>query len=93
MTTPILGLTELVDGQASQGATANQMFRELEGKLVRIVSRTLTAQPSVVDGEAYLIPSGATGAGWSVNIGKIAIAFGGGIQLLHARRGMAGLGQ
>lgn len=65
MTTPVLGLPEVTDGQASQGAIHNEALRELMAKTVRVLSRTTTAEPgSPADGDAYILAATHTGASW-----------------------------
>lgn len=65
MTTPVLGLPEVTDGQASQGAIHNEALRELMVKTVRVLSRTTTAQPgSPADGDAYILAATHTGSSW-----------------------------
>lgn len=74
MTTPVLGLPEVTSGQASQASVHNEALRELDAKIVRIKSRTTSAEPgSPTDGDAYLIPTGATGTDWSGEDGKIGL--------------------
>lgn len=78
MTVPVSGLTDLSDSQATPAADLNANERQRVGKFGRIISRTTAAQPgSPSDGDAYLVPTGATGSGWSVNVGKIAIYYSG----------------
>lgn len=79
MTTPVLGLPEVTDGQASQGAIHNEALRELMAKTVRVLSRTTTAEPgSPADGDAYILPSGFSGASWGGSaVNRIAHFIGG----------------
>lgn len=79
MTTPVLGLPEVTDGQASQGAIHNEALRELMAKTVRVLSRTTTAEPgSPADGDAYILPSGFSGASWGGSaVNRIAHYIGG----------------
>lgn len=64
MTTPVLSLIEVTDGQASQGAVHNTALRQLEAKIVRVQSRTTTAEPALVDGAAYIMAATHTGSSW-----------------------------
>lgn len=78
MATEVLGITELVDSQAAKYATHNEALRQIEGRMVRVKSRTTTAQPgSPAAGDAYILPTGATGTNWAGNDGKIAHYYGG----------------
>lgn len=78
MATEVLGITELVDSQAAKYATHNQALREIEGRTVRVKSRTTTAQPgSPAAGDTYILPTSATGTNWAGNDGKIAHYYGG----------------
>lgn len=78
MATEVLGITELVDSQAAKYATHNEALRQIEGRMVRVKSRTTTAQPGgAADGDTYIVPAGATGTNWSGNDGKIAHYYGG----------------
>jgi len=78
MATEVLGITELVDSQAAKYATHNEALRQLEGRMVRVKSRTTTAQPgSPDDGDTYILPAGATGTDWAGDDGKIAHYYGG----------------
>lgn len=78
MTTPVLGLPEMTPAQAGKYITFNQALHELEGKLVRVLSRTTTAEPaSPVEGDAYIVPAGATGANWTGQDGKLAVYYAG----------------
>lgn len=79
MTTPVLGLPEVTDGQASQGAIHNEALRELMAKTVRVLSRTTAGEPgSPADGDAYILPSGFSGASWGGSaVNRIAHFIGG----------------
>jgi hypothetical protein len=74
MTTPRLGLPELVSGQAIPETTVNEQVRGLEclsGHLI-LKDRDLATPPgSPADGETYLIAASATGA-WAGQDGNIA---------------------
>lgn len=78
MATEMLGLAEIVASQSAKEVTHNQALREIEGRLVRVKSRTTTAQPgSPANGDTYIVPTGATGTNWSGQDGKIAHYYGG----------------
>ncbi|WP_065089160.1 DUF2793 domain-containing protein [Acidihalobacter prosperus] len=74
MTTPILKLPEADQSQATLYPTHNEALRQLEVLLTRVLSMTTTAQPaSPADGDAYIIPTGATGTDWATyTAGQIA---------------------
>lgn len=77
MTTPVLGLPEMSASQAGKYITFNQALHELEARLVRVLSRSTTAEPaSPAEGNAYLIPSGATGSNWSGKTNQLAVYYG-----------------
>lgn len=60
----------------SGGAKINANFDELfaGANSFRLISRTTAAQPgSPADGDTYLLPTGATGADWAGDDGKLAI--------------------
>jgi hypothetical protein len=77
MTTPILGLSEIAEGVASQAALHNTALRQFEGRTTRVLSRSTTAPPgSPAEGHSYIIPSGATGA-WAGKTDQIATWIGG----------------
>lgn len=66
MTTPILGITELTSNQSQPEVTVNEAFRSVEALTVRALSATTTAEPtSPAEGDAYIIPAGATGTNWA----------------------------
>ncbi|MFD2648168.1 DUF2793 domain-containing protein [Devosia albogilva] len=72
--TPRLSLPYLMPGQAQKHITHNEALRALDG-LVQpvVVSRTTTAPPPLpLEGEAYLVPSGATGT-WAGHADEFAI--------------------
>lgn len=79
MTTDILALPELSGSQANKYITHNEALRQLEARIVRVLSRTVTAQPgSPASGATYIIPAGATGTDWSTyTAGDIAHYYGG----------------
>lgn len=65
--TPRLALPYLAAAQAQKHVTLNEALSLLDGLVQSaIVSRTTAAEPaSPFDGAAYVLPTGATGAGWS----------------------------
>ena len=79
MTTEILDLDEISASQAQKEVTHNTALRQIEGRLVRVLSRTTTAQPSSpANGDTYVIPASATGTDWSTYAaGDIAHYYGG----------------
>ncbi|MGQ0594113.1 MAG: DUF2793 domain-containing protein [Gammaproteobacteria bacterium] len=77
MTTPILALDEIVSSQAGKEITHNTALRQLEGRLIRAKDNDLTTPPgSPAEGDAYIIPSGATGV-WASQTSKVAHFSGG----------------
>jgi hypothetical protein len=73
--TPRLSLAFLAPAQSQKHVTVNEALRKID-QIVQlcVLSRSLTAQPGApADGDAYVIPDGATGAQWSqMNDGQIA---------------------
>ena len=72
--TPRLSLPYLMPGQAQKHITHNEALQALDG-LVQpvVVSRTVTVPPPLpLEGEAYLVPSGATAA-WAGHADELAI--------------------
>lgn len=81
MTTPILGLDELEDSQSQPHVPVNAGTRALEQYAQLIVlDKDLSAPPAAVDGDAYIVASGASGA-WSGWAGSIAYYSGGWLRL------------
>lgn len=71
MTTPILGLDELEDSQSQPHVPINASMRALEQYAQLIVlDNDLSAPPAAVDGDAYIVASGGSGAwsGWDSSI-------------------------
>lgn len=65
MSTEILALTEL-QGLDQDRTDYNEALRQIEGRLVRVLSRTTAAQPQPpAEGSTYIIPPGASGADWA----------------------------
>jgi len=76
MTTPLLALSEIAEGVASQAALHNTALRQAEARTIRVLSRTTTAPPgSPAESDAYIIPAGATGA-WSGLTNQVAAYIG-----------------
>lgn len=74
MTTPVIGLDELVQSQAQPHLLINRTSRKLEqfATMVRVLARDLTAPPSPTeDGDAYIVADSAAGA-WAGHDGEIA---------------------
>jgi hypothetical protein len=71
MTTPILGLDELEDSQSQPHVPVNAATRALEqyAQLLTL-DKDLSSPPAAVDGDAYIVASGASGAwaGWTNSI-------------------------
>jgi hypothetical protein len=67
-----LALPNILAAQAQKHVTHNEALRLLDGMVqLGVLSRTLAAPPgSPVDGDRYIVASGATGlwAGWDLNI-------------------------
>lgn len=80
MTTPILGLQEIDEGVEDQSPLHNQALRELEGRLVRVLSRTTTTMPvgspSPAEGASYIVPLGSPNT-WDGTANQIATFIGG----------------
>jgi hypothetical protein len=71
MTTPILGLDELEDSQSQPHVPINAATRALEQYAQLLaVDKDLSSPPAGVEGEAYIVGSGASGAwaGWENSI-------------------------
>lgn len=65
-TTPRLGLPWLMPAQAQKHVTVNESLGRLDALIqCAVTSRTVTVQPSNPgDGDAWILPAGATGADW-----------------------------
>lgn len=76
-TTPRLGMTDLVNGQATPESRVNQNVRTLEafGNCTHFKSRANNmAQPgSPADGDCYLLTGTPTGTNWAGQGGKVAL--------------------
>lgn len=71
MTTPILGLDELTGSQSQPHVPINAATRALEQYAQLIVlDQDLSSPPAAVDGDAYIVASGGSGAwsGWDSSI-------------------------
>lgn len=79
MATEILTLDEITASQSGKDVTHNTGLRQLEGRLVRVKSRTTSAQPgSPANGDTYILPTSPTGTNWSTFAAKqIAHYYGG----------------
>ncbi|PWE17429.1 hypothetical protein DDZ18_07045 [Marinicauda salina] len=64
--TPRLGLPWLMPAQAQKHVTVNEALRRLDALVgPRALSRTTAAEPAdPADGEAWILPAGASGARW-----------------------------
>jgi hypothetical protein len=71
MTTPILGLDELEDSQSQPHVPLNATARALEqyAQLLTL-DKDLSAPPAALDGDAYIVAAGASGAwaGWENSV-------------------------
>ncbi|MFN0023178.1 MAG: DUF2793 domain-containing protein [Parvularculaceae bacterium] len=67
-TSPRLGLTYILPQQAQKHVAANETFRRLDALVQPSVSaRILSAEPAApLEGAAYILPAGASGANWSL---------------------------
>lgn len=89
MTTPLLGLDELSETQASKYLTHNTALRQLEGWLIRIKDRDLATPPgSPAEGDTYLVAASGTGA-WSGQDGKLAVYISGAWSFLAPFEGLS----
>lgn len=79
MSTEILALDEITASQSAKEVTHNTGLRQLEGRLVRVKSRTTAAQPgSPAAGDTYILPASPTGTNWATFTAKqIAHYYGG----------------
>lgn len=77
MTTEILGLEELVSGQAGKEISHNTALRQIEGRSVRVLDKDLTVAPvTPANGDTYIVAASAAGT-WLGQDKKIAHYFGG----------------
>lgn len=77
MTTPLLGMTELVEGQASADVAVNNAIRILESVHTLEDTGLDTPPGSPAEGDAHFIIATATGA-WAGKEGQVALYSGGG---------------
>lgn len=79
MSTEILTLDEITASQSAKEVTHNTGLRQLEGRLIRVKSRTTSAQPgSPANGDTYILPTSPTGTNWATFTAKqIAHYYGG----------------
>ena len=79
MATEILALDEITAAQAAKETRHNTALRQLEGRLVRVKSKTTAAQPgSPAAGDTYILPTSPTGTNWATYTAKqIAHYYGG----------------
>lgn len=76
MTTPILDLDEWEEAQAQPQVTVNEALRWLECFAGLVVeSQSVTAPPSAVDGDRYIVGDTATGV-WAGHDKEIALLMG-----------------
>ena len=79
MATEIIGLDEITASQAAKEVTHNTGLRQLEGRLVRVKSRTTAAQPgSPAAGDTYILPASPTGTNWATFTAKQLVHYYGG---------------
>lgn len=65
LTSTRLGLSYLAEAQAQKHVTINETVRMLDTLVhLAVKSASTAAEPVGVDGEAYILPAGATGATW-----------------------------
>ena len=91
--TPITGQLLLEEAQAGQATRANEILRVVDavGQL-RIASLTTAAEPATpAEGLVWFVPSGATGAVWAGQDGRLAAALAGGWVFLDPVDGMRGI--
>lgn len=75
---PVLGLSLMLPGQGGKYHTFNEALHQIEGLLVRVSSRSTVAEPAGVEGAAYILPAGKTGANWGARTaGEVAVFYGG----------------
>ena len=95
MATEILGLIEITAAQPTKEVSHNQALRELEGRLVRVKSKTTTAEPgSPANGDTYILPTSATGTNWATfTAGQLVHYYGGSWEGLAPLPRPPGMGQ
>ncbi|MHA7870775.1 MAG: DUF2793 domain-containing protein [Hyphococcus sp.] len=73
---PRLSLSYVMPAQAQKHVTVNETFRRLDALTqLTVVSRALAAEPGApAQGDAYIVPAGASGAAWAAYAeGSIAV--------------------
>lgn len=85
-TTERLSLPMLLAGQAQKHVTHNEALTLLDGLVQLAFHEDVATPPEEVTDQAYLVPSGATGA-WSGQVGRIAVASEAGWRYLEPRAG------
>lgn len=78
MSTEIIGLDEIIASQSAKEITHNTGLRQLEGRIIRVKSKTIASQPTGNNGDTYILPAGGTGFNWSgYSANQIAHYYGG----------------
>lgn len=85
---PRLNLPYILPSQAQKHVSANESFRRLDALVhLAVKSATLAAEPaSPAEGDAYILPVGATGASWSLMAEGAVAAYQDGAWIKHAPR-------
>lgn len=85
---PRLKLSYILPQQAQKHVSANESFRRLDALVqLGVKSAALAAEPPApAEGDAYIVPAGATGATWSAFAAGVVAAFQDGQWLDHAPR-------
>ena len=85
---PRLKLSYILPQQAQKHVSANESFRRLDALVqLSVKSAALAAEPPApAEGDAYIVPAGATGASWSAFAAGVVAAFQDGQWLDHAPR-------
>jgi len=79
MSTEILALDEITASQSAKEVTHNTGLRQLEGRMVRVKSRTTAAEPaSPAAGDTYILPASPTGTNWATFTAKQIVHYYGG---------------
>ncbi|GGY36668.1 DUF2793 domain-containing protein [Parvularcula lutaonensis] len=65
LTSARLSLSYLAEAQAQKHVTVNESFRRLDALVhLSVKSVSIVAEPAASDGDAYILPAGATGTDW-----------------------------
>lgn len=65
LTSARLSLSYLAEAQAQKHVTVNETFRRLDALVhLSVKSVSVAAEPGATDGDAYILPAGATGTAW-----------------------------